>query len=403
MDPDLESAPPPRHTLPPQQGGASFPQAPHPQRRGEVETKEKTEPLESPPAYQPPPASAPPLASPSHTRSGLTYGDGKDTLLDLTTCSPVGPQGHNLKSEVLHLPMVEVAGADGVLLVHRPWTTADMKESMASLPNVREVGGKTFGNELLIFCREFRPTTHELRRLLMIKMGIDWSKVSKDWPEADQRMTTPDWSAAGNSEYRDTITALCARLDSAFPLNIDMTKISMCKQEDGEGVSAFLTRLTAVHEKHSGLTRPATLAGVEGTPEVWEAHLRNSFMSGMDPAVAKLVKQLCLLWETTSLTKIEQYAVHAEKLLREKEKTKSTERDQDLHAATLTLFQTVQPGEKGTRRGRGRSRGRDRTTWSYSSWIKGATCYNCNQKGHIARNCLHRSSQKPCEEYSKAD
>ncbi|XP_060754206.1 uncharacterized protein LOC132897854 [Neoarius graeffei] len=249
MDPDLESAPPPRHTLPPQQGGASFPQAPHPQRRGEVETKEKTEPLESPPAYQLPPASAPPLASPSHMRSGLTYGDGKDTLLDLTTCSPVGPQGCNLKCEVLHLPMVEVAGADGVLLVHRPWMTADIKESMASLPNVREVGGKRFGNELLIFCRKFRPTTHELRCLIMTKMGIDWNKVSKEWPEADQRMTTPDWSTAGNSEYRDTITALCARLDSAFPLNIDMTKISMCKQEDGEVVSAFLTRLTATHEK----------------------------------------------------------------------------------------------------------------------------------------------------------
>ncbi|XP_060791582.1 uncharacterized protein LOC132895240 isoform X2 [Neoarius graeffei] len=199
MDPDLESAPPPQHTLPPQRGGASLPQALHPQKGGEVKTKKKkTEPLESLPAYQPPPASVPLSASPSHTRSGLAYGDGQDTLLDLTTCSPVGPQGHNLKSEVLHLPMMEVAGADGVLLVHRPWMTADIKESMASLPNVREVGGKRFSNELLIFCREFRPTTHELRCLIMTKMGIDWNKVSKEWPEADQRMTTPDWSVAGN-------------------------------------------------------------------------------------------------------------------------------------------------------------------------------------------------------------
>ncbi|KAK1792431.1 hypothetical protein P4O66_012376 [Electrophorus voltai] len=77
-------------------------------------------------------------------------------------------QGH--VHQEFSLPRIEVSG---VILIHRPWTMSNIKESTTTL---QEVGGRTFGEELQIFCREFHLTTHELHRLLMAKMGIDFSK-----------------------------------------------------------------------------------------------------------------------------------------------------------------------------------------------------------------------------------
>lgn len=60
-----------------------------------------------------------------------------------------------------------------------------------------------------------------------------------------------------------------------------MTKISMCKQTDGEPESAYLVRLMDMHERHCGIEKPQALAQGDNAPEVWEAHLRNSFINGL--------------------------------------------------------------------------------------------------------------------------
>ncbi|KAF5879983.1 RNA-directed DNA polymerase from transposon X-element [Clarias magur] len=83
------------------------------------------------------------------------------------------------------MPMVEVAGPDGAaVLVHRPWTTKDIEDAHRQLPDPREVGGDKFSKELVRFCREFRPTSHELRRLLMQKVSVDISRIRYQWPVA---------------------------------------------------------------------------------------------------------------------------------------------------------------------------------------------------------------------------
>lgn len=45
---------------------------------------------------------------------------------------------------------------------------------------------------------------------------------------------------------------------------MDMTKISMRKQEEGESVSQSLTCMTEVHDANSGLEHPAAFAEVAG-------------------------------------------------------------------------------------------------------------------------------------------
>ncbi|KAF5899719.1 uncharacterized protein DAT39_010544, partial [Clarias magur] len=131
------------------------------------------------------------------------------------------------------MPMVEVAGPDGAaVLVHRPWTTKDIEDAHRQLPDPREVGGDKFSKELVRFCREFRPTSHELRRLLMQKVSVDISRIRYQWPDANVIMLDPDWANSSNARYRTFVTELRDACQAAFPVRMDMTKISMCKQYD---------------------------------------------------------------------------------------------------------------------------------------------------------------------------
>ncbi|KAF5889347.1 RNA-directed DNA polymerase from transposon X-element [Clarias magur] len=100
------------------------------------------------------------------------------------------------------MPMVEVAGPDGAaVLVHRPWTTKDIEDAHRQLPDPREVGGDKFSKELVRFCREFRPTSHELRRLLMQKVSVDISRIRYQWPDANVIMLDPDWANSSNARH----------------------------------------------------------------------------------------------------------------------------------------------------------------------------------------------------------
>ena len=282
--------------------------------------------------------------------------------------------------------MVEVAGPDGLaIVVHRPWTTSDIQAAISHLPSPSNAGGVKFAEELLVFCREFRPTSFELRRLLMAKMGNGWAKIAGGYPQQDLRMVHTDWDNAANAVYMNTINNLCRRIEAAFPVRMDMTNISACKQEEDESVHNYLTRLTEAHNTHSGLTPPPDVNAPEITP--WEAHLRNSFINGLRLDVASLLKHTCIQWDSGKLSLIEAHAVHAEKLIRDGDKRRKDRRETDLHNATLTVF-------RGTPRGYSRGRGRGRNRGGFQGrrgdrmWTDDPDiCFHCGEKGHWAKDC----------------
>lgn len=165
----------------------------------------------------------------------------------------------------------------------------DVKQA-THLPSPSDVGGDKFAAELTVFCREFRPTTSEIRRLLMVKMGTNQAKVS-GYPENDVHLINPEWDHIDNGPYRVVITDLCGRRRNGFPVRMDMCKISACRQEDGESVSQYLAYLTEVHDTHSGLTCPANLNDNAVTP--CEAHLRNTFHE-WHTDISSMVKRTCI-------------------------------------------------------------------------------------------------------------
>ena len=248
-----------------------------------------------------------------------------------------------------------------------------MKESTISfLPQVVS-GGTQYAVQLEAFCKQFKPTSTELQRLLMTQMGIHYSKVTQVFPARERRLVNPAWGHNDNHEYRDFINELCEEIRRQFPARMDMSKISMCKQGEDETVTDYLHRLSVIHTANSGLEKPNAMGGQNPiTP--WEAHLRDRFIHGIKPEISEMVQTSCIAWESANLEKVELHATHAEKLLNSKTKKKTSEFTEKLQMAQLAAYQTQVRG-----RGRGRWRGRGRG--------RADACFKCGKMGHWSREC----------------
>lgn len=75
----------------------------------------------------------------------------------------------------------------------------------------------------------------------MKKLGMDISRIQYQWPDNALCQTDLNWDTENKAPYRDMITAVCQACVAAFPVRMDMSKISMCKQQDGETVIQYLT------------------------------------------------------------------------------------------------------------------------------------------------------------------
>ncbi|XP_066529925.1 uncharacterized protein [Hoplias malabaricus] len=127
------------------------------------------------------------MYSPPHTRSGSR----------VRTDGDFSPIGRKTAEPVLHCPMVEVAGASGPTLVVRYWTETDIKDIPQSLPNPLKVGGSRAADELIPFVNSFKPTQMELRRLYLLVLGSQFSKIDREWANGDPKNGQPEPGPCG--------------------------------------------------------------------------------------------------------------------------------------------------------------------------------------------------------------
>ncbi|KAK1784570.1 hypothetical protein P4O66_003943, partial [Electrophorus voltai] len=164
-DPDLDAAPPRAPQL------IQQPQA-----------------LANPPPYPQPGTSSTPKPSP--------YDELRRQLEAIT--SPVAhrtrshtPAESSTEPEVGYapqFPMLEVSGPEGVIMVHRHWTTDDIMKAADGLSKPGDIGGRRFGQELMAFVQSCRPTQAELRRLLMMRkrQGKEEKEGKNEWMEEQE-------------------------------------------------------------------------------------------------------------------------------------------------------------------------------------------------------------------------
>ncbi|RXN28333.1 hypothetical protein ROHU_019344 [Labeo rohita] len=118
-------------------------------------------------------STAPSSSRPSTVRDGVkkvkysTTGIGTRSRslekLTLDSDSLYEDELRDNREHVTTLPMIQVSGPEGTVMVFRPWNERDLKEAMSHLPHPKDSGEK-FATDLDMFCQEFSPTMQELKR-----------------------------------------------------------------------------------------------------------------------------------------------------------------------------------------------------------------------------------------------
>ncbi|XP_029951345.1 uncharacterized protein LOC115391316 [Salarias fasciatus] len=294
------------------------------------------------------------------------------------------PSPHAVSSTVT-APMVEVAGADGPILVYRPWSPEEVQLHGKQLPDPVDNGQK-FGLEFSAFCQEYRPTGAEIRKILALKLKpCDLAKIRDSIPADEARLKDPDWAHVANAGFRNSITVLTASINTAFPHRTDLAALRSLKQGPQELVEDFLHRAEEVFNRHSGLQRPPRL-GDDAEP--WEKLLCATIVDGLLPEMGALVRQLYVgMRHEVRLATLRRHCCHAQDIIRDKVNKQAGRRDADLHKAALTMYSGPPPaGGRGKGRGGRRSGGRGQRK-QYRQSVDRDCCFLCGQRGHWAKKC----------------
>ncbi len=287
------------------------------------------------------------------------------------------------------MPMVEVAGPDGSVMVYRPWTVTDMKEAMAHLPSPDDAGDR-FSDELTTFCEEFSPTTQELKRLLAVKLGAtNWHKVSSQMPTTERRRVHGTWLHEANEQYRSAVTDLTQAMKAAFPARVDTEKINGCCQVREESVRDYYARLFETFRKHSGMAEPKDRGTQPGT---WECHLQGCFLNGLRPEIAQAVKASYIEWQSGRLTTTLAHAVHTEEQrLTKKDKAAKGEREMQLAVVQIKASTSAPPAKQNwTNKKKRGYQGKWKCGLCASNehdFFSCTKCRLCKNDGHWAQDC----------------
>ncbi|MEQ2161462.1 hypothetical protein GOODEAATRI_009849 [Goodea atripinnis] len=158
-------------------------------------------------------------------------------------------------------------GPNGPNLVFQSCTSHDIEECAQLLPDLSQ-SGDVFSTNFSDFCKEYRPTGAEIRRILTRKItASDIAKIHNKLPVPNLCLKHEDRDDVPNIEYRNVVDVLAVAIKEEFPRKINMTNIYACKQKGDEDTNDFITRVIEAVTKYSGIETPTEVGTTAG---VWE-------------------------------------------------------------------------------------------------------------------------------------
>ncbi|XP_039884305.1 uncharacterized protein LOC120731354 [Simochromis diagramma] len=345
-------------------------------------------------AAAPSPTSPLPVISPHNSFRSDPYTEAKHRLNFMT-------KHNNYKKEgtVGQFPMVALSNprfgqpsgpADGqgnipidddpLIYAFRPWSHKDRENVLKDVPPLNE-GFQPWRDAVELIRRGWGLNGHEMMQVLQDLLGLRFPRARGQFTGNDQNgdVLGPDTAQLGQE-----LTDLYNRVQVNLAPRPDYGKIGECKQKDGETASDYLDRLRPVFRQNSGLNH-------DPNPQsAFQQQLKNAFLNGLLPKIKAHVDKHWVTQNTGTLPDALQYAEHAVKVQKQKEKTEGVFMiDPETGFIAFSGQQKQTTGFKPRKGKQKAGQRRDR---------RDMRCYNCGKNGHFARDCRSVSQEQESDD-----
>lgn len=264
-----------------------------------------------------------------------------------------------------------------VIYTYRPWSHEDRKNVLKDVRPLNE-GYQQWHDDVESIRHNWGLNGHEMLQVFQDLLGLRFARVRGTYTGNDANGAL---HAANTDGLTNDLNGVFDRIRTELAPRPNYGKIGEVKQKEAATASDFLDRLRPVFRQHSGLNYE------EGPDTPYQQQLKNAFLNGLLPKVRAHVDKHWVTQNTGSLPDALQYAEHAVKVHKQKEKGGVFTVDPGTGFIAFSGEHRRYNGgqNKGKWKGKGKYRGKERKPGQ-----KDTSCYICGKEGHFARECRHR-------------